>query len=76
MAKFKSYEAIAEENNLEVFHCPTDYPLCYVDGWEEEYPEGWYWWSCSPGCLPDGDPIGPFDTEEEALHDAVEPFLY
>lgn len=31
---------------------------------------GWFYWSCSPGCLPDSDPIGPFDTEEEALADA------
>lgn len=33
---------------------------------------GWYWWPCFPGCLPDGDPIGPFDTEAEALADAQE----
>ncbi len=32
---------------------------------------GWYWWSCQPGCLPDGDPCGPFDTEDEALRDCV-----
>ena len=31
---------------------------------------GWYWQSCFPGCLPDSDPVGPFDTEEEALADA------
>lgn len=31
---------------------------------------GWYWWSCFPGCLPDSDPIGPFDTETEAVADA------
>jgi hypothetical protein len=31
---------------------------------------GWYWWSCFPGCLPDGDPMGPFDTKAEALADA------
>lgn len=31
---------------------------------------GWYWWSCFPGCLPDGDPVGPFETEVEALADA------
>jgi hypothetical protein len=31
---------------------------------------GWYWWSCFPGCLPDGDPSGPFATEAEALADA------
>jgi hypothetical protein len=31
---------------------------------------GWYWWSCFPGCMPDGDPIGPFNTEAEAVLDA------
>ena len=31
---------------------------------------GWYWWSCFPGCLPDSDPVGPFETESEALADA------
>jgi hypothetical protein len=31
---------------------------------------GWYYWTCFPGCLPDGDPNGPFDTETEALEDA------
>jgi hypothetical protein len=31
---------------------------------------GWYWWACFPGCLPDGDPSGPFATEAEALADA------
>jgi hypothetical protein len=33
---------------------------------------GWYWWSCFPGCLPDGEPVGPFETEEEAIADAQE----
>jgi hypothetical protein len=32
--------------------------------------DGWYWWSCFPGCLPDGDPVGPFDSEATALADA------
>ena len=31
---------------------------------------GWYWHSCFPGCLPDSDPIGPFETEQAALKDA------
>ena len=30
---------------------------------------GWYWRACFPGCLPDSDPIGPFDTREEAIRD-------
>lgn len=32
--------------------------------------QGWYWQSCFPGCLPDGEPNGPFATEEEAVEDA------
>ena len=32
--------------------------------------DGWYWQSCLPGCLPDGEPNGPFDTEQEAIEDA------
>jgi len=46
----------------------SDDPFLLEDGKPAE--PGWYWWSCFPGCLPDGDPSGPFDTEEEALADA------
>ena len=35
---------------------------------------GWYWQACFPGCLPDSDPVGPFDTEAEALADARDGF--
>ena len=31
---------------------------------------GWFWQACFPGCLPDGDPIGPFETEADAIADA------
>ena len=31
---------------------------------------GWYWQACYPGCLPDSDPIGPFQSESEAIDDA------
>ena len=44
---------------------------CDRDGCEPALP-GWYWQACFPGCLPDGDPIGPFATEAEALADARE----
>jgi hypothetical protein len=37
---------------------------------EEQITGGWYWWSCFPGCLPDSDPMGPFDTKALALADA------
>lgn len=31
---------------------------------------GFYWWTCSPGCLPDSEASGPFETELEAIEDA------
>lgn len=31
---------------------------------------GWYWWSAFPGCLPDGEPCGPFPSSRDALRDA------
>ena len=37
---------------------------------EQGITGGWYWWACFPGCLPDGPPIGPFATSQEALADA------
>jgi len=45
-----------------------------ADGWlddeGEPMPAGWYWWTCLPGCMPDSDPFGPFETEAEAVEDA------
>ena len=38
----------------------------------EEMPRGWYWQSCFPGCLPDGEPFGPFSSEEEARNDVYD----
>ena len=35
--------------------------------------ENWYWWHRSPGCLPDSDPFGPFESEDEAREDALNP---
>ena len=37
---------------------------------EEGIEGGWFWWTCSPGCLPDSSPFGPFKTRAEALADA------
>jgi len=54
--------------DIEVWHT-DDYPEC-VDEDGDPLVEGWYWWTCSLGCLPDGEPTGPFATEAEALADA------
>ena len=43
----------------------------YDDGTSDDCSSpGWYWWSCFPGCLPDSDPFGPFETKALALADA------
>lgn len=53
--------------NIEVFYMDgTDYVDTHGDGPKP----GWYWHPCFPGCLPDGEPSGPFETEEKALADA------
>lgn len=33
---------------------------------------GFYWWPCFPGCLPDGEPSGPFESARAAIADADE----
>jgi len=53
--------------DVEVFYCTAaDAKLSF----EIDDGEGWYWWLCFPGCLPDSDPVGPFATEADALADA------
>lgn len=54
--------------DVEIFHS-SDYPA--EDG-AEPLEEGWYYWYCLPGCLPDSDPYGPFETEEEAEQDVID----
>jgi len=50
---------------------PSDYSaLDIFDGKIEPCSEGYYWCSCFPGCLPDSDPFGPFDSEQDAIDDA------
>ena len=55
---------------------PIECPAAGMDDPEEHSADhgpdcdGWYWWSCFPGCLPDGSASGPFKTEQEALEDA------
>jgi hypothetical protein len=61
--------------DIEVFYADnSDDIACSDPHCERDHPHGaepgWYWWQCFPGCLPDGEPNGPFATEAEALADA------
>jgi hypothetical protein len=51
-----------------------DYDQAEVDPATEEAAEelaGFYWWSCQPGCLPDGEANGPFESYEAAEEDVL-----
>lgn len=36
--------------------------------------KAWFYWFSFPGCLPESEPFGPFDTEKQALEDALSVF--
>ena len=57
--------------SFEVFHSNCTGPDSghWISG--ETIQPGWYWWACFPGCLPDGDPAGPFESEQDAIDDAL-----
>jgi hypothetical protein len=58
--------------NVEVFYNDPHPGPGFSCGFRDEngtlMPEGWYWWTGFPGR--DGDPIGPYASEAEALSDA------
>lgn len=47
------------------------FEVFWHDGCDDMRP-GWYWWTCFPGCLPDGDAVGPFGSSIAAWCDADE----
>ena len=59
--------------DVEIFYNDADVVNGHARNFDangEPVEAGWYWWPCFPGCLPDGEPSGPFATEAEALADA------
>ena len=53
--------------SFEVFYESRGFKQVLAD---RQIEPGFYWWACLPGCLPDSDPVGPFQTEAEAIADA------
>lgn len=49
---------------------PSEIAGDYESGDTRELDPGWYYQFCFPGCLPDSELIGPFDTEREAIESA------
>lgn len=50
----------------ESYACPEDISP------DEPSPPGYYFWTCMPGCMPDSEADGPYDTEEDAIEAARE----
>lgn len=49
--------------DAEVFQVPADRRF------GDRTEHGWYFWFCTPGCLPESDePWGPYPTQEDAIH--------
>lgn len=63
-------EGDEEYGRFEVFYKDAG-TWCDEDGDLHAHGKGWYWWACFPDCLPDSDPSGPFDTEQQAIDDAL-----
>ena len=51
--------------DTEVFHVKQSENRLTSEG--EVMDEGYYWWACQPGCLPDSEPDGPHESEEDAI---------
>lgn len=70
-AEFYGYNKFVVDGNVmgsfEVFYAGPNHDW----GDLENGGEGFYWWPCYPGCMPDGDPNGPFPTAEGAFLDAT-----
>ncbi len=66
---FKNEEGIAY-GSFEVFALDGSINDDVLNERGEPLAAGWYWWPCFPGCLPDGEPNGPFETEAQATRDA------
>jgi hypothetical protein len=47
------------------------FEVFYIDSSSRDYATGYYWHACQPGCIPDGEALGPFESAEEAYKDAM-----
>lgn len=55
--------------DVEVFYHDGNCEDCEKEGIAcGDFPSaGWYYWYCFPGCMPDSEPTGPFNSEELAV---------
>lgn len=73
---FSTKVELARRSHCEIFHMSILEQTEETCFWNREDNEalgaGWFYWCCFPGCLPEGDPIGPFMTWGDAFGSAEE----
>lgn len=69
---WQGFHSFHEEETQEPFGSFEVYWEPGLYGEDMDLAPGWYWRACFPGCLPDGDPVGPFATSRQALEAADE----
>lgn len=73
--------AALDDDSVAEFSRRHEFRLCHMNSRVREamfdaivaalgVKSGWYWQACFPGCLPDGEPQGPFASFAEAKADA------
>jgi hypothetical protein len=60
-------EVFHHEHKLPAHEFNTDCPMGTQPDIDECPGTGWYYWYCLVGCLPDSDPYGPYESQEEAI---------
>jgi hypothetical protein len=66
-----SYYQFKDDDGNEYGSFEVFYDIGFLTLTGKPVNEGYYWWACWPGCMPDGEPSGPFKSEELAIADAL-----
>lgn len=53
-------------------YCPSCEREVPIEQVEDTECSAWFYWYCFPGCLPDSSCFGPFETEQDALAEALD----
>lgn len=69
--EFQGYHQFIDEDGKLYGSFEVDYLTPREGAGDPPNGAGWYWVACFPGCLPDGEPSGPFPTAEGAYLDAI-----
>ena len=77
--------ALLDEDRIYEYSSREEHRLCFMNSKaraamidaiiaEEGLKGGWYYQYCFPGCLPDSEPYGPYDTKQDAIDALREEF--